>query len=92
VARGVVGLGHQDEDSPLDDDEDENVPLDVSLSTVKRIALSVLVCSVGTLAVGALLLPVGQALLLAPVVLALVAALFTLLAVRSRQRAVGDEP
>jgi hypothetical protein len=64
----------------------------VSLGTVKRIALSVLVCSVGTLAVGALLLPVGQAPLLAPVVLALLAALLTLLAVRSRQRALRDEP
>jgi hypothetical protein len=93
LAGRVVGLGHRTENSPLDEDEEDGPPLEVPLLTVKRIAQSVLVCSVVILAVAAVIrVPAGQAPLLAPVVLALFAAVVTLLSVRSRRRAAGDEP
>lgn len=81
VAGGVVGLGHQLEDSP---------PSQLSHRAAKRIALSVVAASIVVLVGAAFVrIPASTAPLLAPVVLALAGALLALLAIRSRRRAAG---
>jgi hypothetical protein len=84
VAGGVVGLGHERENSPQ---------LQATHGTAKRLALSVVAASVVILAAAAVVrVPASMAPLLAPVVLALLGSLLALLAIRSRDRSASREP